>query len=125
MSDLLTLERPQSQLSWADAVAIFRERDVEAKAAVEREYDAEEAADDAHPREARFFDVYNLGMGMSRDRAFRTALMACCLREFGCTGKPIYPKEARDDYPYYLTEPEFELLARRVLAERTGALAGA
>lgn len=54
--------------SWDEALARFREVDTAFNEALDRHSKAENSADDECPREARFFDTYRLGMGMSRQR---------------------------------------------------------
>lgn len=70
MHDTDTIDRAQAQanLAWDEAFGRFAEIDAAFDEAIERHTAADEAADVEVPREDRFFDEYNLGMGMSRER---------------------------------------------------------
>ncbi len=80
---------------WNEAFARFRELMAAFDKALDRHSKAENAADDC-PREARFFDTYGLGMGMSRRRVIDA------LRWYGDrTGDRINDQEVADEFEAY------------------------
>jgi hypothetical protein len=66
---------------WDAALAHYRRIDAEYDRICDAADAAGEAVAAAHPREDRFFDEYDLGMGMSRDRAVHSASYSIFRRE--------------------------------------------
>ncbi len=89
------------------------------KAEYDRLCDAETAADDAAgeavPREARFFEQYGLYMGNDRKAAVRAITHACYRRDLGQRGYPLYPQREREAFDAKMAEINAE--AERVADE--------
>lgn len=82
--------------AWDSALARYQH----AKSTFDRLWEeasaAEESWDAACPREARYFDKYNLGIGMNRERAFSELRYQLCQRA-GINGLVISPPQRRKE----------------------------
>ncbi len=90
--------------AWDKEFARFQRVKAEYDRLCDAETAADEAAGEAVPREARFFEQYGLYMDNDRKAAVRAIAHACYRRDLGQRGYPLYPQREREAFDAKMAE---------------------